>query len=224
MTGHSIPVLISLSASVQEVARAASSATEDVKIIRSATKDVNQECRTAHGSQRTAIPTMAPEYTTQDLTDQETRKEDTIGDDTNGKTQSSLVITPMKATKIFAHICITDMVEHANFYGCQSTPNVVNRLLMVESAAAPVLEMIIVNATVVGLRLRTMILVFILVLLVTVLSHLRKLLTVSIQAQFGNMKETLFVHGKSVKNHLHERIYSVLYVKHMIDFFHVEKR
>jgi len=73
MTSHSMPVLMVPTASVQEVARVASSATKDVEIIRSATKDVNQECHTVHGSLRTVILTMVPEYITQDLTDQETR-------------------------------------------------------------------------------------------------------------------------------------------------------
>jgi len=80
MTNHSLPVLMGPSASVQAVARVASSVTEDVQIRRSAAKDVNQECHTVHGSQRIATLTMAPGYTTQDVTDQETRKEAITGE------------------------------------------------------------------------------------------------------------------------------------------------
>merc|ERR1712142_198336 len=78
MTSHSMPVLMGLHASVQVAAKAASSITKDVQMVRSAIKDVNQECHTVHGSQRTAILTMASGNITQELTDQETREEEVV--------------------------------------------------------------------------------------------------------------------------------------------------
>ena len=76
-----MPVLMGPRASAQAVAIVVSSTSENVPTIRNATKDVNQECHTVHGSQRTAIQTMAPENTTQEIKGQKTNQEDTTLED-----------------------------------------------------------------------------------------------------------------------------------------------
>jgi len=75
------PVVMDLHAVVQVVARAAHLFTRGVLMVTSATGNAKQGSHIVLGSPRIETNTMAPEYLTREITGQETRKEDTIGEE-----------------------------------------------------------------------------------------------------------------------------------------------
>jgi len=101
VTDLSEPVLMTPPALAQGVARAVLLFTEDVPMVSSATDNASQVSLIVHGSPRTATLTMASEYITLELTGQETRKVDTIGE------EISLVTVPTLTWSIF-----TDLLEN----------------------------------------------------------------------------------------------------------------
>jgi len=75
----SLSVMMVLHVLAQVAARAVRLFTEDVLMVTSVIGNAKQGSHIVHGSPRIETPTMAPEYITQDLAGQGTRKVDTIG-------------------------------------------------------------------------------------------------------------------------------------------------
>ena len=96
VTDLSEPVLMTPPALAQGVARAALLSTEDVPMVTSATDNASQESPIVHGSPKIATLTMAPGYTTQDLADQETRKEGITGEQNTLVIKKGVSVNPAK--------------------------------------------------------------------------------------------------------------------------------
>jgi len=79
VTDLSLPVMMILHVLARVVARDAPLFTGDVLMVTSVTGNAKKDSHIVLGSPRTETPTMAPEYITQDLAGQGTRKVDTIG-------------------------------------------------------------------------------------------------------------------------------------------------
>jgi len=91
VTDLSLFVKMDLHVLAQVAARAVRLFTEDVLMVTSVIGNAKQGSHIVLGSPRIETPTMAPEYITQDLAGQETRKVDTIGKEISLATVLTLI-------------------------------------------------------------------------------------------------------------------------------------